>query len=98
MHFEALLKIILIALSSISGISLIFNLADPPLFIFSLLSIIFYSTLYFFTYITNPKIKIIGLYFTLINILWIGLRILYISFRYDNFRINTQNILQLFIY
>tara|TARA_B100000242_G_scaffold184379_1_gene132499 strand:+ start:1152 stop:2630 length:1479 start_codon:yes stop_codon:yes gene_type:complete len=83
MNIVNIIRLILIFLSLILSISCFINLSDPPLFLFSLLSIIFYLILYFFTFVKNERIKPLLIYFNLISILWIGIRIAYLSFRYE---------------
>ena len=88
MDIVNIIRFILILLSFISSIACFKNLTDPSLFIFSILSIIFYVVLYLITYINNQRIRPLLIYFNIISILWIGLRVTFLLFRYDG--INYQ--------
>ena len=84
MSIVGLTNIIILLFSIISSIAALINIADLPLFLLSLLNILFYLVIFIFNNIEKNNIKPLQLYINILSIIWIGSRTLYLVFRYQS--------------
>ena len=84
MKIIKLTNFLIFILSIISCYSTLININEFPLFVFSLLTILFYFIIFFFINFKYLKIKPLAIYINLISIIWIGIRVSYLNFRYDS--------------
>lgn len=84
MNIIKIINFVVLILISISSVSSIINLDDFPLFIFSILSIIFYLVIFLFINTKYLRTKPLAIYINILSMIWIGIRVTYLNFRYES--------------
>ena len=84
MNIIKIINYVILILISISSVSTIINLEDFPLFIFSILSITFFLVILLFINTKYLRTKPLAIYINILSIIWIGIRVTYLNFRYES--------------